>query len=163
MNYQEFIDILKKQVLALTDKRKLEFALVVCKKLYFDYQKFYDIEKWGDPELLMDAIRMCEHRANTVADKAKYEAMKKRVETITPDTNDFGTCDGSYALNACASLLHTLDFILNNDPVEILSVGIAYYDTWDFKVQEDNALNEQQIDQHPLMIETKRFLLEQTK
>jgi len=66
-------------------------------------------------------------------------------------------------LNACASLLHTLDFILNNDPVEILSVGIAYYDTWDFKVQEDNALNEQQIDQHPLMIETKRFLLEQTK
>jgi hypothetical protein len=56
MNYKDFTDRLKMQVFNLPYARQLDFAITICKRMFFNYQKFYDQEQWGDPGLLMDAI-----------------------------------------------------------------------------------------------------------
>jgi len=163
MNYQEFTDNFKKQVFALPFGRQLDFALTICKRLYFDYQNFYNQEEWGDPELLMNAIKFCEQAKKVSPIKTEIESWVFKVEAITPDTEDFGDELGSYALNACVAVVHTLQFLLTKEASDIFYIGNALYETIDVRVQEDQDLSEQQIDQHPLMQETKQFLLRQTK
>ena len=163
MKYKEFTDSLKMQISALPFARQLDFAITICKRLYFDYQKFYNYEEWGNPELLMDAIKFCEQAKKVSPIKSEIETWLIKVEAITPDTEDFGDELGSYALNACIAVLHTLQFLLTKDAADIFYIGNALYETMDVKVQEDQDLSEEQIDQHPLMQETKQFLLEQSK
>ena len=163
MNYKEFTDRLKRQVFGLPFGRQLDFALTICKRLYLDYQNFYNQEKWGDPELLMDAIKFCEQAKKESPDKTEIETWLSKVEAITPDTEDFGDEFGSCALNACVAVLHTLQFLLTKDASNVFYIGNALYETIDVRIQEDQNLSEEQIDQHPLMQETKHFLLEQTK
>jgi uncharacterized protein YjaG (DUF416 family) len=163
MSYKEFTDGFKKQVFALSYEKQLDFALSICKKLLFDYQNFHIREKWGDPEQLMDAIKFCQQVKNVSPTTTEIESMISHVEAITPDTEDFGDEIGSYALNACAAVLHTLHFLLTKDPLDIFYVGNALYETIDVRVQEHQNLSEEEIDQHRLMQETKHFLMEQTK
>lgn len=163
MSYKEFTYGFKKQVFALSYEKQLDFALSVCKRLFFDYQNFHIQEKWGDPEQLMDAIKFCEQAKNVSSTKTEIESMISDIEAITPDTEDFGDEMGSYALNACVAVLHTLQFLLTKDPLDIFYVGNALYDTIDVRVQEDQNLSEEEIDKHRLMQETKYFLMEQTK
>jgi len=163
MNYKEFTDRFKKQVFTLTYERQLDFALSICKRLFSDYQNFYNQQKWGNPELLMDAIKICEQAKNDSPTKPEIETMLSNIEAITPDTEDFGDEIGSYALNACVAVLHTLQFLLTKDSLEIFYIGNALYDTIDVRVQEDQDLSEEEINQHPLMQDTKHFLMEQTK
>jgi len=163
MDYKEFTNIFKKQVFALTYQKQLEFALTICQRLYFDYQNFYDHYKWGNPELLMDAIRMSEESKNAPLHKTKIEAMINSVEAITPDTDEYGDEVGSCALNACVSVLHSLGFLLTKDPLDIFYIGIAFYDTCDFKLQGKEVLSEEQRDNHALIQEAKRYLIQQTE
>ena len=96
-------------------------------------------------------------------DKTEIETWLSKIEGITPDTEDFGDEVGSCALNACVAVLHTLQFLLTKNASDVFYIGNALYETIDIRIQEDQNLNEEQIDQHPLMQETKHFLLEQTK
>jgi hypothetical protein len=82
-----------------------------------------------------------------------------QVVAVTPDTEDFGDLSGSYALNAAASVYDTLQFILDKDPVHIIAIGTYLTDTVDFKIQEREHLTEEQIDEHPMMVEARDFML----
>src|SRR4051812_8019173 len=115
MNYKEFTDRFKRQVFALPIKRKLDFALSISKRLFSDYQRFYNQKQWGDPELLMDAIKFCEQAKMNSPSKTDIETWLIQVQAITPDTDDFGDELGSYALNACVAVLHSLHFLLTKD------------------------------------------------
>lgn len=81
-----------------------------------------------------------------------------KVDNITPNTEDFG--NASYALNACSAVYETLEFLINKDQKHILNIGSYLTDTIDFKIQEDDELSEVQIDNHPMMIEARKFLIE---
>src|SRR5260221_8995489 len=99
MNYEEFNTILKKQVYALTYEKQLELAITICEKMFFDYQKFFEIHKWGDPDLLMDGINICQQSMKNPIDIKQIEKILLKIDLITPDTEDFGDEIGSYALN----------------------------------------------------------------
>lgn len=163
MLYKDFISLFKQQVYSLSYDEGLNLAIAVCKRLYFDYEEFVSIENWGDKDLLMDAILLCEQTKIHVANNTQIEEMLSKVNAITPDTDDFGNYNGSYALNAAASVYETLQFILDRDILHIYNIGTYLTDTVDFKIDEKEGLPDEQTDRHPMMIETRNFLIEQTK
>lgn len=105
---------------------------------------------------------MCEQAQTAVPAKEGIELMLSKVEAITPDTENFGDEIGSCGLNACISVVYTLQFLLDKDPLNIFYIGTALTDTIDLKVQKSIVLSDEEIDEHPLMQEARMFLLEQT-
>lgn len=163
MNYKDYTTTLKSQTAKGTYEHQLKFALLICEKLYFDYCKFTEMENWGSPDLLMDAIKVCQNAIHSPVDTNEIKALLPQIDQITPNTNDFGNWLVSYALNASASVYETLEFIVDRDKAHIYNIGTLYTDTIDFKIQEKIDLTDQEIEKHPRMIEAWNFIIEQTK
>lgn len=163
MNYQEYISLLKIQTSSRPFQRQLEFAVMICKKLYFDYKDFVEVEQWGDADLLMDAINICSRVIAQSPDIAQIKELIPKIDLITPHMDDFGNNMGSYALNASAAVYETLEFIIDQDNTHIFNIGNYYTDTIDFKIQEEKDLSQQEIENHPLMIEAWNFIVNETK
>jgi len=164
MNYRDYITILKNQINSQPYKEQLHFALMICKKLYFEYQKFADKYQWGNADLLMDAINICQQAIENSADLTRIKELLPEIDSITPDMDDFGSdYQASYALNASASVYETLEFIKDQDKTHIYNIATYYTDTIDFKIQEAKDLTDLEIENHPLMIEGWNFIIEQTK
>lgn len=162
MNYKEYTRLLKIQTASQAYEPQLKFAILICKKLYFDYQKFTEVENWGDSNLLMDAINVCQKALDHSDNTHEIKALLTKLESIIPDMDDFGNELGSYALNASAAVYETLEFIVDKDKTHIYNIATYYTDTIDFKIQEDKELTDLEIENHPVMIEAWNFVLEQT-
>ena len=63
-------------------------------------------------------------------------------------------------LTLAQQFIETLEFILDNDKNHLLNIGTCLTDSIYFKVQEEGELNQQQIDDHQMMIESRKYLLE---
>lgn len=161
ITYKEFIHQFKLQTESLTYQKQFELAVSVCKKLFFDYQKFSEDNNWGDPDLLLDTIRFVEQSKDLKINAVLLKKKIDQIEAITPDTEDFG--DASYALNCCVAVCETLEFLTDNKAEHIFSIGTCLTDTIDFKIQEDNELTENEIDNNSDMIEARKFLLEMSR
>jgi uncharacterized protein YjaG (DUF416 family) len=164
MKYKEFITKFNSQVFLIDYYRQLALAIEVCKKLYFDYVTFSEKYQWGDKDILLDAITLVvQSKTNEIA-QSLIERTLNKIDTITPDMDDFGSDElGSYALNACMAVYNTVQFISDKQPNHIYDIGICLTDTVDFKIQENQLLTEQEIDNTPLMIETRKYLIDKTK
>jgi uncharacterized protein YjaG (DUF416 family) len=164
MTYKDYTSLLLKYTSEGKFEYQLKFAISVCKKLYFDYQKFTEVYEWGDANLLMDAIKICQQAIENPIDKNQLEALITEVDLIIPDMDDFGGTElGSYALNASAAVAETIGFIVDHDKIHIYNIGTCYTDTIDFKIQESKDLTELEIENHPLMIEAWNFIIEEVK
>ncbi len=159
MDYSDFTSKFKKQIASIPIKKQFVLALTICKNLYADYQNFVMVHNWGDTDLLMDAIRLCEKTNLVAIDKVKIQETILKIDSIIPDTEDFGDEIGSYGLNASAAVYETLQFLLDNDSMHIYNIGTYLTDTIDFKIQEKKNLSENEIDNHPLMVGARNFLL----
>lgn len=60
MNYRDFTNLIENRVPLLPKRSQLEVAIKICKKLFFEYQTFSETYHWGDPNLLIDGIKLCE-------------------------------------------------------------------------------------------------------
>ena len=163
MTYQDFTSIIQNQILLLPQKRQLELAIKICKELYFDYQNFSEFYKWGNSDLLIDGINLSENALNGNIDFPNIKELIPRIGFVTPDTDDFDNELVSYALNASSSIYETLEFLIDNETDHIINICSYYTDTIDFKVQEEMGLTQEQIDNHPLMVKARNFLLSETK
>jgi uncharacterized protein YjaG (DUF416 family) len=164
MNYKEFITKFNEQVFYLAYDRQLALAIDVCKKLYFDYVDFSEKYKWGDKDVLLDAITLLEQSKNSKIKQSQIDKTLSELDTITPDMDDFGSDElGSYALNACVAVYNSIQFIADKQPTHIFDIGTCLTDTIDFKVQEKQTLTEQEIDNNPLMMEARKYLIEKSK
>ena len=164
MNYLEYTKLIEKQISLLTQKRQLQLALKICKELFFEYHTFSKRYHFGDPDLLLDGITLCEKSLTGSVVSSEIKELIPRIDSMIPDMDDYDSSElASYALNASASVCETLEFILDNDYVHIENVATYYTDTIDFKVQEGKALTSEEIDRHPLMIQAREFLLRETK
>ena len=164
MKYKEFITKFNKQVYSLDYDRQLILAIDVCKKLYFGYVDFSEKYSWGDKDVLLDAIQLVEQSKTGGIKQSLIDKTLHQLDTITPDMDDFGSDElGSYALNACVAAYNSLQFISDKQPKHIYDIGICLTDTIDFRVQEQQTLTEQEIDNSPLMIEARNFLIEKSK
>ena len=161
MKYEEFVRKFKSQSSNLSYEKQRLLAIDICKKLFFEYQEFYEQTKWGDPDLLLDAINIASTADSSSNDLSHIKIMLPKIISVTPDTEDFG--NASYALNAAAAVYETLELLLDNNSEHIYNIGTYLTDTVDFKIQETDELTGDQIDDHPLMVETRKYLIEATK
>jgi len=164
MKYEEFITRFNKQVFSIEYNKQLDLAIEVCKKLYFDYVEFSEKYKWGDKDVLLDAIKILEQSKTQAIEKSLIQQALEKIDRVTPDMDEFGGEElASYALNACVAVYNSLLFLLDKLPKHIYEVGICLTDTIDFKIQEEHDLTEQEIDKNPLMIEARQYLVEKSK
>jgi uncharacterized protein len=163
MKYQEFTTFFKEQVYNLNENRQLKLAIDISKKLFPDYQNFVNENSWGNPDALIDAISACEQSANIPPSQEELQKLQLELDKVTPDTDEFGDVMSSYAFNASNAVYYTLQFLIDKHPSSIVNIGTALTDTIDFKIQEDGAEAEEEIDNHPLMKEAREYLLEQSK
>ena len=164
MKYEEFITKFNKQVFSIDNNKRLTLAIEVCKKLYFDYVEFSDKYQWGDKDVLLDAIKILEESKTQEINKGLVDQTLNKIDTVTPDMDDF---DGEelalYALNSCVAVYSSLEFLLDKLPKRIYDVGICLTDTIDFKIQKNQDLTEEEIDKNPLMIEARKYLVDNSK
>ena len=164
MIYEEFITKFNKQVFALDYDRQLTLAIDVCKKLYFDYVGFSEKYSWGDKDILLDAIKLVAQSKTGGIKQSLIDKTLNQLGTITPDMDDFGSDElASYALNSSVAVYNSLQFISDKQPKDIYDIGICLTDTIDFRVQEQQTLTEQEVDNNPLMIEARKYLIEKSK
>jgi uncharacterized protein YjaG (DUF416 family) len=164
MKYKTFIKQFNNQVFLMDYHRQLNLAIEVCKTLYFEYVVFTEKYQWGDKNVLLEAIKMLEQSKVWEINQSTILQSLHLVDTVTPDMDDFGSDEvASYALNACVAVLNALQFLSDKLPQHIFDIGICLTDTIDFKIQENRILSEQEIDDHPLMIKTREYLIEKSR
>ena len=161
IRYKEFTRQFKLQTESLAYQKQFELAVLICKQLFFDYQKFCEDNNWGNPDLLLDTITFIEQSKDLMIDAILSKKKITQIQAITPDTEDFG--DASYALNSCVVVCETLEFLTDHKAEHIYSIGTCLTDTIDFKIQEDNELTETEIDNNSDMIAARKFLLEMSR
>ena len=158
MTYKEFISQFEQHIRSLTYNNQFKLAFSVCKKLYPDYKDFYLQNNWGDPDGLVDAINYCETFYKSNDNPGLLKEYMVKVFEKCPHSDDFA--NASYAINASGAVHGTLEFLLTKNPKHIYEIGTYLTDTIDFKIQDDNEeITEDEIDTHPLMIETRNYLL----
>jgi uncharacterized protein YjaG (DUF416 family) len=146
MKYLQFLKQFKSQVDILPYDRKVSLAISVCKKLVLDYQDFFEVSKWGNPNVLLNAINLIQTSSKESLNLSEVKDMLEKVNLVTPDTEDFE--NASYALNACTAIYETLEFLIDNDSNHIANIGTYLTDTIDFKIQENKNLQEDEIAKH---------------
>lgn len=157
MTYSEFNIKLEDHLRGLDFRQQLALSISICKKLFPDYHEFCKANNWGDPDVLIDSINLCESFCKNEVESRQLAECLPKIEIITPDTDYFG--DASYALNAAVAVCTTIEFLISQKPEHILSTCSCLTDTVDFRIQEDDELTEEEIDSHPMMTEAREFLL----
>ncbi|HWB91534.1 MAG TPA: DUF416 family protein [Puia sp.] len=164
MNYPTFIAIFKEQVARLSVDRSLEFAQRISHELVPEYRTFFQIHQWGNPTVLEASLALAERSRGDWVDPTELTEMLAKLEAVTPHMDNFGDFCGSYALNACVAVYYLLQFLMDHKPEYIYNVGIAYTDTVDFKLAEqDEDITDEELAHHPQMLHAWNRMLEETR
>jgi uncharacterized protein len=165
MTNTQLTSLLKHQVEILPFYRDVDFALDICKRLLPEYIIFSQRNNWGDPRKLNKAISFCEkNRSSLKVEDTELKNHLSGLEAVTPDTEDFGDWDGSYALNAAGSVLELLKYFQDRSKSHILNISTFMTDNIDFKLSEANeALSNEQLKEHPNILKELLYQLEITK
>ncbi len=134
---------IKDEIESLNRKNKIIYCLLISEKLLPNYKYFSSIYDFGSVKKLEDIINVLydyvfDKKHLTTEDVDIYLS---EIEEITPDTNDFSTILVSFALDACTSVISTLNFIKNNNDNDVLDVACYARDTVDMFIQERDDLN----------------------
>lgn len=159
MTYKDFIPLLQKQLSALSCEKGLEMVIILCRKMLPDYRVFSANNGWGDPGVLEEAMQFLEAAKAGMVNKKEIEPLSERLSAVTPDTEDFGNYDGSYALNAAGALWYGLQYLKGKDPKDLEAVGTLYTDTIYFQLHEMGIEDYGDIQKHSLMQEAWKLVL----
>ena len=119
---------------------------------------------------LYESVVVISKRARQIAVNIKEELNNKlaefattvdNLEEVCPDTEDYE--DAEYALNACGAVNALLLQVAEPDEWEhFVEIAMSYYDTVDANLQDesDEELDDEAIDEHPMLAEARRFLLQ---
>ncbi len=163
MNYNEYKEITGKEVRSLNQKERVALCLIFCARLFPLYSKFSATEGWGDEVVLCQIRQMANNWL--CGSVIGISAMSKQLSRVIPDSDDFGSVLGSYALNAGAAHDYLLEQTQTTEHSPLLCVLQYCYDTIDCYVQEvldpdcKGGLSESEIESHEAMIKEIDFQL----
>lgn len=158
MNFIEFEAALNDRAQQLPYPERIAQGLAICKRLFPHYKAFVNEAGFGNPDVLVDSIRFVESGSQDA--DAIYNYLDN-LEEVCPDTEDYE--DAEYALNACGAVNALLLQVAEPDEWEhFVEIAMSYYDTVDAKLQDesDEELDDEAIDEHPMLTEARRFLLQ---
>lgn len=155
---------IKKNLAPLSNAKRLLFAILICERLYPNYVHFYNTFNWGDPRILEEAISVVFQSLinKDSIDRIEILNLIEEIELINPDADDFSDIYLSFALDACASVYSSLNFILDPELEHIVDVAICARDTVDMFIQERDDISvfttetENEISKDLLMLAEKR-------
>jgi uncharacterized protein YjaG (DUF416 family) len=127
----------------LSFQKRLIFGVLTCEKLYPNYVYFSRNTSWGDEAVLQNAISIIYQNVfrNDLFSGVEIQNLIDEVEGITPDTENFEGILVSFALDACTSVLSTLNFIIDSETENIVDVATFARDTVDMYTQERDNLD----------------------
>lgn len=127
----------------LSYEKSLVFGTLICEKLLPNYQYFYQKKRWGNVDILQNSILQIYQSLGDNFLRLQIHNVINKVETITPNTEDFESILTSFALDTCTSVLSTLNFILDKKPENIVDVAMYACDTIDMYFQGINYSKEE--------------------
>ena len=88
--------------------------------------------------------------------------MLSKVEAFLPDMDDYNSDTiASYGLNACAAVCDSLQFLTDQDKNHIYSISTYYTDTIYIRLQENNDMTSEEVENHPVTAQSRNFILGQ--
>jgi uncharacterized protein YjaG (DUF416 family) len=140
-------------------EKQVAFAYLTCERLYLNYVYFSQNYDFGNPKILREAIDcIYDNLFEQNPDENKIQSIIQKVEENTPDADDYSVIFVSSALDACTSILDSLDFLIDRDFSKIQSISTYGTDTIDMYIQEVENLDfntdkdfQNKINNHPLM------------
>jgi uncharacterized protein len=127
----------------LSFQKQLIFGVLTCEKLYPNYEHFSQNNLWGNGQILQNAISIIYQNVfrKDLFSEDEIQNLIEQVESITPDTEEFESILVSFALDACTSVLSTLNFIIDGETENIIDVATYARDTVDMYIQERDDLD----------------------
>ncbi len=154
----EFSEVLlKSKIEPLSPNHRILFTLSCCERLYPNYLMFFKNHRWGKPEILryaLDRVWSCLEGDEIIEE---IDALIKKCEEVTPNTEDFDSINVSSALDAASSVMLILELLEGHSIARILEVASLSRDTVDMYLQElenmepNDPMLEEKILNHPLM------------
>jgi uncharacterized protein len=133
----KFRNEIEELIKELSDKHKFYFASTICMRLFPNYQHFSVNERWGNPQVLENCLGYISSvDINNRPDNELINKFIANLDSVTPDTNDFKSIHVSFAVDACNSILETLNYILTREDKKIVDIATFARDTVDLYVQE---------------------------
>ena len=139
--------------------KQLAFAYLTCERLYPNYLFFSKNYKFGNPNILRQALDFIHHDFfEKHPDKRKMDFFRKEIDKNTPDPGDFRTGLASSALDACTAVMETLNFMEDKKILRIDDISTFGTDTVSMHIMNIASLDfnkdkdfQKKIDEHPLM------------
>jgi len=127
--------------------KQLAFAYLTCERLYPNYIYFSKNFNFGDKATLREAINFI-HRALLRSELSTDFLSEQEISTLlhnvdlnTPFPHNFATITASSALDACAVISETLEFLLDKNESRLNAISTCATDTVDMFVQERDDLD----------------------
>jgi uncharacterized protein YjaG (DUF416 family) len=138
----DFLKSIEKKIAKLSFKQQILFVVLTCEKLLPNYRQFSAIEKWGNIEVLEDAIVMIYQFLQDIeVNDAELDGIYEKITEITPDVEHFESDLASYALDACSAVSDAVEFLLSEDQSYLLNIVSIAQETIDMFVQESEDLD----------------------
>jgi uncharacterized protein YjaG (DUF416 family) len=139
--------------------KQATFAYLACERLFPNYVYFSENYHFGNPSTLRKVIDFIhDHLLELEPNKNQITSHIKEIEKNTPGTEDFTTTFVSSALDACAAIFESLNFLVDKNFSRIETISTLATDTVDMYIQEIEALDfnkdkdfRQKINNHFLM------------
>ena len=145
----------------LTLWQQTAFAAALIERMIPNYAMFSQAADFGDVKILRNQLDLVWQRLAQGKVKINFAAQLEKLEEIIPDVEDFDFFGVHPALDACMALGSLLQGIQDKDEETIGNVSIlsessvSYYLSIliasEHESQDDIVINQQQIDEHPLM------------
>ncbi len=108
----------------LSNEYRVAFAASCCERLVPNYDAFWVIENWGEPQVLHDAIEKVWAYVDGISpSKEEINSLILACNDIMPDTEEFSSIFTGLAVNSVAAIIHTLRASIEADLEELASVG----------------------------------------
>lgn len=137
----DFLESIEKKIVKLSFKQQVLFAVLTCEKLLPHYRQFSMVEKWGNIEVLEDAIVMIYQFLQDIeVNDEELDGMYEKIAEITPDVVRFEGDLASYALDTCSAVSDAVEFLLSEDQSYLINIASIARETIDMFVQESEEL-----------------------
>ncbi len=138
----DFLKSIEKKIVKLSFKQQILFAVLTCEKLLPNYRQFSEVEKWGNIEILEDAIVMIYQFLQDIeVNDAELDGIYEKIAEITPNVEHFKGELASYALDTCSAVSDAVEFLLSEDQSYLLNIISIAQETIDMFIQESEDLD----------------------
>src|SRR5688572_17894980 len=134
----KFREEIKNELLNVSFKGHVVFGVLICERLYPNYEAFQQRFDWDKDGVVAESIavaRKCLERNHSI-DEEVIERLRDELDLVTPDTEDFPGALTSFALDACNSIYSVLKYLTDKDIDLIADVATYARDTVDLYYRE---------------------------